>query len=69
MVPVNPGLLLKITGTGIIITKKMAEICRDGDRDSGWSLYMYILILRIIIIIDVTCLVLIILSTLLLQTL
>ena len=32
MVPVNPGLFLKITGTGIIITEK------GPDRDLGRSL-------------------------------
>ena len=36
MIPVNPGLFLKITGTGITFTKKRAEICRD--RDPGRSL-------------------------------
>ena len=41
MVPVNPGLFLKITGTGIIITKKGPGVT---DRDPGRLLLLTIVI-------------------------
>ena len=51
MVPVNPGLFLKITGTGIIITKKSAGIFRE--RDPGRSLVFMVIVEVVVFVIEV----------------
>ena len=41
MVPVNPGLFLKITGTGITITKKGPEFAGTGIPVGHYKVWFY----------------------------